>query len=68
MAYIERRTRKGKDGSGSGTTRYYVRYYENGKRKSLPGGFSRKKDAKEALNRMLAEMAAETYGKPEIEK
>ena len=55
--------------TGKLTTRYYIRYYDgtgaNRKRKTLPGGFTRKHDAEVALGRMLAEQAAGTFGKEE---
>ncbi len=63
MASIERRVIKRKDGKE--VVRYYIRYLENGKRKTLPGGFTRKKDAQAALGRMLAEQAAGAFGKPD---
>lgn len=66
MASIDRREIKCRDGRI--VVRYYVRYYStDGKRNTLPGGFSRKKDAEVALGRMLAEQAAGTFGKPSQE-
>ena len=67
MASIERREIANRT-TGKITVRYYIRYYEgtgkDRKRKTLPGGFARKKDADKAFGLMLAEKAAGTFGKP----
>ena len=65
MASIEKRVLLNKS-TGKSTVRYYVRYYEgrgkDRRRKSLPGGFTRKHDAEVAKGRMQAEKAAGTFG------
>ena len=70
MASIEKKEVWNKK-AGKLTKKYYVRYYEgrgkDRKRKSLPGGFTRKHDAEVAMKRMLAEQAAGTFGKEEPE-
>ena len=70
MASIDRKQVWNKT-TGKLTTRYYIRYYDgtgaNRKRKTLPGGFTRKHDAEVALGRMLAEQAAGTFGQPDQE-
>ena len=67
MASIEKHSIFNKS-TGRTTIRYYIRYYEgsgkNRKRKTLPGGFARRKDAEAALGRMLAEQAGGTFGQP----
>jgi len=65
LASIEKRVLLNKS-TGKSTVRYYVRYYEgrgkDRRRKSLPGGFTRKHDAEVAKGRMQAEKAAGTFG------
>jgi len=66
VASIEKRIIKREDGKE--TIRYYIRYYEGRgkkrKRKTLPGGFTRKHDAEVALRRLLAQQADGTFGQP----
>jgi len=70
LASIDRKEILNKS-TGKITIRYYIRYYEGTgkgrKRKTLPGGFTRKHDAEVALGRMLAEQAAGTFGLPDQE-